>query len=93
MHTLSQSFCGMQLWCCSAEVLCQHDVCSCSADILKDFGLEWVILGHSERRSLMHETSEVSAACILLTVQSINGTTCTMALEHSQGQSCLTGLL
>ena len=34
---------------------------ACSADILKDYGLEWVILGHSERRSLMHETSEVSA--------------------------------
>ncbi|CAK0782407.1 hypothetical protein CVIRNUC_005672 [Coccomyxa viridis] len=32
-----------------------------SADILKDFGLEWVILGHSERRSLMHETSEFVA--------------------------------
>ena len=38
---------------------------ACSADILKDYGLEWVILGHSERRSLMHETSEVSLMPIL----------------------------
>lgn len=34
--------------------------CLCSADILKDYGLEWVILGHSERRSLLNESSEVS---------------------------------
>ncbi len=45
---------------CSAEALSRHDKCSCSADILKDYGLEWVILGHSERRALMHETSEVT---------------------------------
>ena len=32
-----------------------------SADILVDMGLHWVILGHSERRSLYHETSEVVA--------------------------------
>jgi triosephosphate isomerase len=32
-----------------------------SADQLLDFGLEWVILGHSERRSLYGETNEVVA--------------------------------
>ena len=32
-----------------------------SADILKDLGVNWVILGHSERRSLYHESNEVVA--------------------------------
>ncbi|CDW90416.1 triosephosphate isomerase [Stylonychia lemnae] len=32
-----------------------------SADILVDLGLQWVILGHSERRSLYNESSEVVA--------------------------------
>lgn len=32
-----------------------------SADMLADFGLKWVILGHSERRSLCHESSQVVA--------------------------------
>jgi len=31
----------------------------CSADILADLGLKWVILGHSERRALLKESSEV----------------------------------
>ena len=31
----------------------------CSADILADLGLPWVILGHSERRQLMNESEEV----------------------------------
>ena len=32
-----------------------------SADILADLGINWVILGHSERRSLYNESSEVVA--------------------------------
>ncbi|KAK9849937.1 hypothetical protein WJX84_009300 [Apatococcus fuscideae] len=32
-----------------------------SADMLKDAGLEWVILGHSERRSLCGESSQIVA--------------------------------
>ena len=32
-----------------------------SADILTDFGVKWVILGHSERRALYGESSEVVA--------------------------------
>ncbi len=32
-----------------------------SADILVDLGLKWVILGHSERRSLYGESNEVVA--------------------------------
>lgn len=31
-----------------------------SVDLLKDLGIEWVILGHSERRELFHETDNVS---------------------------------
>lgn len=32
-----------------------------SADILVDMGIQWVILGHSERRSLFGESNEVVA--------------------------------
>jgi triosephosphate isomerase len=32
-----------------------------SADILADLGIQWVILGHSERRTLFGETNEVVA--------------------------------
>lgn len=32
-----------------------------SADILADLGINWVILGHSERRSLYHESNELVA--------------------------------
>ena len=32
-----------------------------SADILTDMGVKWVILGHSERRSLYGETNELVA--------------------------------
>lgn len=30
-----------------------------SAQQLKDFGLKWVILGHSERRALYHEANDI----------------------------------
>lgn len=32
-----------------------------SPDILTDLGIQWVILGHSERRSLYHESNEIVA--------------------------------
>ena len=32
----------------------------CSAEMIKDIGLEWVILGHSERRALFGESDAVS---------------------------------
>eukprot|EP01027_Heterolobosea_sp_BB2_P024388 GEZU01036723.1.p2 GENE.GEZU01036723.1~~GEZU01036723.1.p2 ORF type:complete len:260 (-),score=102.88 GEZU01036723.1:121-900(-) len=32
-----------------------------SADMLKDFGVNWVILGHSERRTIFGETDEIIA--------------------------------
>lgn len=32
-----------------------------SAEQIKDFGLQWVIIGHSERRKLFSETNEVVA--------------------------------
>ena len=32
-----------------------------SAEQIKDFGLNWVIIGHSERRTLFGETDEVIA--------------------------------
>lgn len=33
-----------------------------SGDQAVDFGLEWVIIGHSERRTLFGETDEIVAA-------------------------------
>jgi len=30
-----------------------------SAEMIKDLGIQWVILGHSERRSIFHESSEL----------------------------------
>lgn len=32
----------------------------CSADMLEDIKVPWVILGHSERRSLLNESEDVS---------------------------------
>lgn len=32
-----------------------------SADMLKDAGLQWTILGHSERRAIFHESDELIA--------------------------------
>ena len=32
-----------------------------SAEQIKDFGVHWAIIGHSERRSLFNETNEVVA--------------------------------
>ena len=34
-------------------------------ELLVDLGLKWVILGHSERRTLLKETSEVGLSCSL----------------------------
>lgn len=34
----------------------------CSAGQIKDFGLNWVILGHSERRKYFNESDKVQAA-------------------------------
>jgi triosephosphate isomerase len=33
-----------------------------SAEQIKDFGVNWVIVGHSERRTLFGETNEIVAA-------------------------------
>lgn len=35
----------------------------CSAEMLKDLGLNWVILGHSERRHILKESDEVRMGC------------------------------
>ena len=36
----------------------------CSAEMLVNLGIPWVILGHSERRSLLNESNEVSLCCM-----------------------------
>lgn len=36
----------------------------CSADMLEDIKVPWVILGHSERRSLLKESEEVKPTFI-----------------------------
>ena len=33
-----------------------------SAEQVKDFGIKWTLIGHSERRTLFGETNEVVAA-------------------------------
>lgn len=38
-------------------LVCNNNVFS--AEMIKDVGLNWVILGHSERRVIFHESSEV----------------------------------
>lgn len=35
-----------------------------AAEHLKDYGIEWVLVGHSERRSLFNETNDVRYKCI-----------------------------
>jgi triosephosphate isomerase len=37
-----------------------------SADQLKDFDINWVIIGHSERRTIFKETNEIIAAKVAL---------------------------
>lgn len=39
-------------------------LCPGSAEMLSDMGIPWVILGHSERRSLIGESSDVSGHCL-----------------------------
>ena len=41
-----------------------------TADLVVDFGLKWVILGHSERRSLLQETNEDIALKIKIALES-----------------------
>ena len=36
-----------------------------SPEMLKDLGIEWVILGHSERREIFKESDEVLIRCFL----------------------------
>lgn len=35
-----------------------------AADHLNDYGIKWVLIGHSERRSVFGETTDVSALCL-----------------------------
>lgn len=41
--------------------------------MLKDLGLNWVILGHSERRHILKESDEVRVGCPCLLVVSQGG--------------------
>lgn len=41
-----------------------------SVSMLKDFGIEWVILGHSERRNIFGETDEMIAAKVKIALNS-----------------------
>ena len=36
-----------------------------AAEQIKDFGLTWTIIGHSERRGLFGETNEIVAAKVV----------------------------
>ena len=48
-----------------------------SSDQLKDFGIDWVIIGHSERRSLFGETNEeVSAKVTKAQAKGLNAIIC-----------------
>lgn len=41
-----------------------HHYLSYSPGMIKDCGVNWVILGHSERRHVFGESDEVSALCV-----------------------------
>jgi hypothetical protein len=51
----------------SVNLSCHHEV---SADMLKDFGAEYVIVGHSERRSLYGESDEMVAEKVQVALSS-----------------------
>ena len=40
-----------------------------SAEMLKDFGIKWTIIGHSERRTYFHESDEVVAKKVTLALE------------------------
>ena len=59
-----------------------------SAQHVKDFGLEWVIIGHSERRTLYGETDEIVASKIKCALaQDLNAMVCVgeMLEEREKG--------
>jgi triosephosphate isomerase len=58
-----------------------------SAEQLKDFGINWTIIGHSERRSLFGETNEVVAKKSAIALENdLNIILCIgEKLEHREG--------
>lgn len=79
----------------------------CSADMLEDIKVPWVILGHSERRSLLKESEEVKRhallghasyfnctqlGLILLGAHVVNPLSCHVNLDVSKHQLAMLGL-
>ena len=50
---------------CELHVFSTISIISDSPEMLKDLGIEWVILGHSERREIFKESDEVLICCFL----------------------------
>lgn len=69
-------------------------VLGCSAEILTDLGIPWVILGHSERRALIGESSEVlRIPTILLTINKYDDEVlmvCVLCLRHTRSMPSFT---
>lgn len=51
--------CGFCTYCVLLPALMHCVICVCSAEMLVNLDIPWVILGHSERRAILKESNEV----------------------------------